>query len=80
MFPDTSYGHMHVSTQGTLRIQGVQREDDGFLVCSALSVAGSNTVRAFLQVLNTYLRLFILCIKVLRRFLSDLSCVSRLPL
>lgn len=52
MFPDTSYGHMHVNSQGTLRIQGVQREDAGFLVCSALSVAGSNTVRAFLQVRN----------------------------
>lgn len=50
MFPDTPYGHMHVNSQGTLRIQGVQREDAGFLVCSALSVAGSNTVRAFLQV------------------------------
>jgi roundabout axon guidance receptor 2 len=51
MFPDTSYGHMHVNGHGTLRIQGVQREDAGFLVCSALSVAGSSSVRAFLQVL-----------------------------
>lgn len=51
MFPDTSYGHMHVNAHGTLRIQGVQREDAGFLVCSALSVAGSNSVRAFLQVI-----------------------------
>jgi roundabout axon guidance receptor 2 len=50
MFPDTSYGHMHVNGHGTLRIQGVQREDAGFLVCSALSVAGSSSVRAFLQV------------------------------
>ncbi|KAK9702129.1 Immunoglobulin I-set domain [Popillia japonica] len=50
MFPDTSHGHMHVSSVGTLKIQGVQREDAGFLVCSALSVAGSNTARAFLQV------------------------------
>lgn len=50
MFPDTSYGHMHVNSHGTLKIQGVQREDAGFLVCSALSVAGSNSVRAFLQV------------------------------
>ncbi|RZC39870.1 roundabout -like 2 [Asbolus verrucosus] len=50
MFPDTSYGHMHVNAHGTLRIQGVQREDAGFLVCSALSVAGSSSVRAFLQV------------------------------
>lgn len=41
---------MHVNSHGTLRIQGVQREDAGFLVCSALSVAGSSTVRAFLQV------------------------------
>jgi hypothetical protein len=30
MFPDTSYGHMHVNGHGTLRIQGVQREDAGF--------------------------------------------------
>ncbi|XP_018323059.1 roundabout homolog 2 [Agrilus planipennis] len=50
MFPDTSYGHMHVNSHGTLRIQGVQREDSGYLVCSALSVAGSNSVRAYLQV------------------------------
>ncbi|XP_045463107.1 roundabout homolog 2 isoform X2 [Harmonia axyridis] len=50
MFPDTSYGHMHVNAHGTLRIQGVQREDTGYLVCSALSVAGSKSVRAYLQV------------------------------
>lgn len=42
---------MHVNAHGTLRIQGVQREDAGFLVCNALSVAGSNSVRAFLQVI-----------------------------
>jgi len=50
MFPGNSYGHFHVTSEGTLKIQGVQREDAGFLVCSALSVAGSTTVRAFLQV------------------------------
>ncbi|KAH1005350.1 hypothetical protein HUJ04_006351 [Dendroctonus ponderosae] len=50
MFSDNSNGHMHVNAHGTLRIQGVQREDAGFLVCNALSVAGSNSVRAFLQV------------------------------
>ncbi|XP_066991291.2 roundabout homolog 2 [Anabrus simplex] len=50
MFPGNSYGHYHVTPEGTLKIQGVQREDGGFLVCSALSVAGSTTVRAFLQV------------------------------
>lgn len=50
MFPGNAYGHLHVTPEGTLKIQGVQREDAGFLVCSALSVAGSTTVRAFLQV------------------------------
>ncbi|RZF44477.1 hypothetical protein LSTR_LSTR002250 [Laodelphax striatellus] len=50
MFPGNSYGHLHVTLEGSLHIQGVQREDAGFLVCSALSVAGSTTVRAFLQV------------------------------
>lgn len=50
MFPGTSYGHFHVTQEGTLRIQGAQKEDAGFLVCSALSVAGSVTWRAFLQV------------------------------
>lgn len=52
MFSDTSYGHIHVNPHGTLKIQGVQREDSGFLVCSALSVAGSSSVRAFLQVMD----------------------------
>ncbi|XP_069684562.1 roundabout homolog 2 isoform X2 [Periplaneta americana] len=50
MFPGNAYGHLRVTPEGTLRIQGVQREDAGFLACSALSVAGSTTVRAFLQV------------------------------
>nr|CAD7201378.1 unnamed protein product [Timema douglasi] len=50
MFPGNSYGYFHVTPEGSLKIQGVQREDAGFLVCSALSVAGSTTVRAFLQV------------------------------
>lgn len=51
MFPDTSHGRMSVNAHGTLRIQGVQREDTGFLVCSALSVAGSSSVRAYLEVI-----------------------------
>lgn len=50
MFPDNSYGHIHVTGHGTLQIQGVQKEDAGYFVCSALSVAGSVTIRAFLQV------------------------------
>lgn len=50
MFPDNSYGHIHVTNQGTLQIRGAQKEDAGYFVCSALSVAGSATIRAFLQV------------------------------
>lgn len=50
MFPDNSYGHIYVSSQGTLQIRGAQKEDAGYYVCSALSVAGSATIRAFLQV------------------------------
>ena len=58
MFPANAYGHLHVTPEGTLKIQGVQREDAGFLVCSALSVAGSTTVRAFLQVRHIFWALF----------------------
>lgn len=50
MFPANSYGRLHVSPQGQLTIHGVLREDAGFLVCSALSVAGSATARAYLEV------------------------------
>lgn len=50
MFPGTAYGHFHITPNGALRVQGVQKEDAGYLVCSALSVAGSATVRALLQV------------------------------
>lgn len=50
MFAGNTYGHYYVLNDGTLSIQGAQREDAGFLVCSALSVAGSSSVRAYLQV------------------------------
>ena len=50
MFPENSYGPVQVTQQGTLQIRGVQNEDSGYFVCSALSVAGSATTRAFLQV------------------------------
>lgn len=33
-----------------MRVQGAQKEDSGFVVCSALSVAGSVTSRASLDV------------------------------
>lgn len=50
MFPGTAYGHFVITPHGVLRIEGVQKEDAGYLVCSALSVAGSTSVRALLQV------------------------------
>lgn len=50
MFPDNIYGRLHVTAEGTLEIQNVQKNDAGFYVCSAFSVAGSGTTRAFLQV------------------------------
>lgn len=50
MFPNNSYGHLHVSLEGTLQINGAQKDDAGYYVCSALSVVDSTTIRAFLQV------------------------------
>jgi hypothetical protein len=50
MFPDNIYGRIHVTAEGTLEIQNVQKNDAGFYVCSAFSVAGSGTTRALLQV------------------------------
>ncbi|KAL9916311.1 roundabout guidance receptor 1 isoform 4-T5 [Glossina fuscipes fuscipes] len=50
MFPNNSYGHLHISVEGTLQINGVQKDDAGYYVCSAFSVVDSSTIRAFLQV------------------------------
>lgn len=51
MFPNQTYGsHMKISSDGSLQIQGVQKEDAGYYICSAVSVAGSATARVFLQV------------------------------
>eukprot|EP00095_Tigriopus_kingsejongensis_P009444 maker-scaffold108_size357748-snap-gene-2.20 protein:Tk09444 transcript:maker-scaffold108_size357748-snap-gene-2.20-mRNA-1 annotation:"conserved hypothetical protein" len=50
MFSGTTHGQMHVSQDGTLVIQGVRKEDGGFYVCSALSVAGSTLAKAYLEV------------------------------
>ncbi|EDS32756.1 roundabout 1 [Culex quinquefasciatus] len=49
MFPNNTYGSVHISSQGSLQVRGAQKEDDGYFVCSALSVAGSTTSRAYLQ-------------------------------
>ncbi len=50
MFAGTTHGQMHVTADGTLRIQGVRKEDGGFYICSALSVAGSSVTKAYLEV------------------------------
>ena len=50
MFPGNKYGRMEVSSEAVLTINDVVREDSGYVVCSALSLAGSATARAFLQV------------------------------
>ncbi|KAL7043131.1 hypothetical protein ACKWTF_001405 [Chironomus riparius] len=50
MFPDNTYGRHHVTLEGTLEIKAVKKEDAGYYVCSAFSVAGSGTTRAFLEV------------------------------
>ncbi|CAG7832052.1 unnamed protein product [Allacma fusca] len=49
-FPSSSYGRLHISPEGTLRIQGVKKEDSGIYVCSALSPAGSRDAEARLEV------------------------------
>ncbi|XP_046384505.1 roundabout homolog 2-like isoform X2 [Ischnura elegans] len=50
MFPGNAYGRLRVEREGTLIIQNVERDDAGFYVCSALSVAGSVMAKAFLEV------------------------------
>lgn len=59
---------MHVNAHGTLRIQGVQREDAGWLICNALSVAGSSSIRAFLQVIRSLI-IFLVHL-ILRHYLN----------
>ncbi len=50
MFPDNTYDRHHVTLEGVLEIKGIQKDDGGYYVCSAFSVAGSATTRAFLEV------------------------------
>uniref|UniRef100_T1GJH5 Ig-like domain-containing protein n=1 Tax=Megaselia scalaris TaxID=36166 RepID=T1GJH5_MEGSC len=50
MFPNNSYGHIHITPHGTLEINGVQKDDAGYYVCSAFSVVDSSATRTFLQV------------------------------
>ncbi|XP_053675538.1 protein sax-3-like [Anopheles nili] len=53
MFPNNTYDNLEVSAEGTLLIRGVQKDDDGYYICSTLSVAGSTASRAYLQVLTS---------------------------
>ncbi|GAB6023129.1 hypothetical protein CHUAL_007213 [Chamberlinius hualienensis] len=50
MFPGQPHGRFSVSSDGELKITGVLREDEGYYVCSALSVAGSSMSKAYLEV------------------------------
>src|SRR5699024_8243300 len=51
MFPGNTYGKFSVSNDGTLSIANVEKEDQGFYICSAVSRVGSDITRAFLSVL-----------------------------
>ncbi|KAI2803059.1 Roundabout 1 [Blomia tropicalis] len=50
MFPDNKYGRFSVNSDGSLIISSVKKDDIGFYVCSALSVVGSSTAKAFLNI------------------------------
>ncbi|KAF5273665.1 hypothetical protein FQA39_LY07355 [Lamprigera yunnana] len=52
MFPGNSYGRMNVDLVGTLKIRQIQLEDSGFVVCSGISVVGSRSARASLQLIT----------------------------
>ena len=45
MFPNNSYGHLHVSIEGTLQINGVQKDDAGYYAesCYHLCIDESST-------------------------------------
>lgn len=50
MFPDNTYGRHHVTLEGMLEIKNIKKDDAGYYICSAFSIAGSGTTRAFLEV------------------------------
>lgn len=50
MVPGRTYRQTRIDESGTLYAEAVQKEDSGYFVCSAVSVAGSASSRALLQV------------------------------
>ncbi|XP_076310348.1 roundabout homolog 1-like isoform X3 [Tachypleus tridentatus] len=50
MFPDNNYGRFSVTQEGTLVISGVTKDDQGFYICSALSILRSAMTKAYLEV------------------------------
>ncbi|OWA51630.1 Roundabout-like protein 2 [Hypsibius exemplaris] len=50
MFPGQPHGRYAVQSDGTLLIETVKKEDTGYYVCSALSVAGSSIAKVYLEV------------------------------
>ncbi|CAG2102104.1 unnamed protein product [Medioppia subpectinata] len=50
MFGGKSHGRFSVSSEGTLTISGVRKEDKGYYVCSAVSVVGSSMAKSYLTV------------------------------
>lgn len=50
MIPGRTYRHTRIEQSGTLYAEALQKEDSGYFVCSAVSVAGSASARALLQV------------------------------
>jgi roundabout, axon guidance receptor 2 len=75
MFPDNTYDRHHVTLEGVLEIKNIQKDDAGYYVCSAFSVAGSATTRAFLEVSSEINFKFMLIFSHSRTIKSELSCV-----
>ncbi|CAN7938875.1 unnamed protein product, partial [Ixodes hexagonus] len=50
MFPGKSHGRFSVTSEGTLVISSVRKEDKGYYTCSALSVVGSSMAKGHLEV------------------------------
>ncbi|XP_022256084.1 roundabout homolog 1-like [Limulus polyphemus] len=50
MFPDNNYGRFSVTQEGTLVISGVTKDDQGYYVCSALSMLESAMTKTYLEV------------------------------